>query len=151
MHFRGFAWLLAATAAVAAAYFAVSGIPEDDIRRPLKITDVEGVWSTTSGASLTVRTDGSAELERISEPEADCGQSTTTNQRTYSGSATWEFDSIRDEAPGVRFDFHGPNSGKSCKIYLVVFPEKNAGKGFLFHDDHAQYLRSMPSPDAIDQ
>nr|WSX48254.1 hypothetical protein OG409_04360 [Streptomyces sp. NBC_00974] len=120
---------------------------EDEHRRSLKVADVEGAWSAAGGERLTVRADGSAELERVRVSEASCGQSIGSAPQTYSGPATWEFDTVPDENPGVRFDFHTPGSGKSCKVYLVVFPEERAGKGFLDSDSDVPYLRSTGRSD----
>ncbi|WP_329101808.1 hypothetical protein [Streptomyces sp. NBC_01439] len=113
--------------------------PED----PLAITDVVGAWESSDGARLTVRADGTADLERVTRPSLDCGQSTDAAGRSYTGPATWVFDTYPDEKPGIRFDYQGPATAKPCKIYLVVFSLKEATKGFLPQDPTGvDYVRS---------
>ncbi|MFB6824091.1 hypothetical protein ACFCXA_21150 [Streptomyces virginiae] len=109
----------------------------------LALTDVEGTWQGSDGGRLTVRTDGSADLERVTRPGQECGQSIGAAGRTYTGPAKWVFDTYPDEKPGIRFDYQGPATAKSCKVYLVVFPLQNGAKGFLPQDpDGVQYVRS---------
>ncbi|WP_411107195.1 hypothetical protein [Streptomyces sp. cmx-4-9] len=87
---------------------------------------------------MTVRADGSAELELLAEPTARCGLSNDF----YSGPATWVFDTFPDESPGIRFDFSGPETGDSCKIYLMVFTDEDGTRGYLQHNAAVRYVRS---------
>uniref|UniRef100_A0AAU2JQU4 Proteinase inhibitor I42 chagasin domain-containing protein n=1 Tax=Streptomyces sp. NBC_00049 TaxID=2903617 RepID=A0AAU2JQU4_9ACTN len=140
VHLRSSIWLPAGAVGFLAVLLLAVLVPEGEQRKALKTADVEGTWSAAGGERLTVRADGSAELERVRAPEAGCGQSTGLPPLAYTGPATWEFDTYPDEGPGIRFDFQGPGAGKSCKVYLVV-PE-NGGKGFLPHKADVQYVRS---------
>lgn len=109
----------------------------------LGIADVVGVWQASDGGRLTIRTDGSADLERVTRPGPECGQSTDAAGRSYTGPATWVFDTYPDESPGVRFDYQGPATAKPCKVYLVVFHQKDGTKGFLPQDPPGvRYARS---------
>lgn len=134
-------WLLIGGAGLFAVVLtSVLSVRED--RQVLKVSDVEGTWSNLSGERLTVRADGSAGLERVTQPQAGCGQ---PGARTYTGPATWEFDGYPDEGPGIRFDFQGPDTGQSCRVYLAVSISENAAKGFLPHNAAAQYVRGRSS------
>ncbi|QTI45591.1 hypothetical protein JYK04_03385 [Streptomyces nojiriensis] len=107
------------------------------------VGDVEGVWQGSDGGRLTVRADGSADLERVTRPGPDCGRSTDAAGRSYTGPATWVFDTYPDERPGIRFDYQGPATAKPCKAYLVVFSLKDGTKGFLPQDPPGvHYVRS---------
>lgn len=120
-------------------------LTEDRSPPPLTVADVEGVWSASGGGRLTVRADGSAELERAREPETGCGQSADRIHLTYTGPATWGFDTWPDESPGIRFDYRGAGTGKTCSIHLSVSPDMDDGaKGFLPHDPGPQYERGSP-------
>lgn len=90
-----------------------------------------GVRQGSDGGRLTVRADGTADLERVARPGPNCGQSTDTPARSYTGPATWVYDTHPDERPGIRFDSQGPAAAKLCKVYLVVIPQKESAKGFL--------------------
>ncbi|MFF3315431.1 hypothetical protein ACFYV5_07930 [Streptomyces sp. NPDC003035] len=132
----GAAGLLAA----ALAAFVVEA-SEDSSPPALVVADVEGVWTVQGGSRLTVRADGSAELERVEEPDVNCGQSTGPAPLTYTGPATWVFDSYPDEAPGIRFDYRSRETEKLCEIYLVVGADEHASYGFLPHVADVQYVR----------
>ncbi|MGW7438499.1 hypothetical protein [Streptomyces sp. NPDC054849] len=132
--FIGAAGLLVALLAAFRADFGEDG------EASLAATDVEGAWQGSDGGRLTVRADGSADLERVTRPGPDCGQSTGA-AGTYTGSATWVFDTYPDERPGIRFDYQGPATAKPCKVHLVVVPLKDGTKGFLPHVP-GQYVRS---------
>ncbi|MGW6819835.1 hypothetical protein [Streptomyces sp. NPDC055005] len=105
-------WFLAIAGLVlaASAAFLMDAL-EDNGRATLVISDVEGTWTAAGGGRLTVSADGSAELERVTEPEVNCGQSSGAAPLTYTGPAMWEFDAFPDEASGIRFDFRGPTPG----------------------------------------
>ncbi|MFI8902624.1 hypothetical protein ACIGO7_31295 [Streptomyces virginiae] len=105
-----------------------------DREDPLAIADVAGVWQGSDGGRLTVRADGSADLERVTRPGPECGQSADAAGRSYTGPATWVFDTYPDEKPGISFDYQGPAAAKPCKVYLVVFPREGGAKGFLPQD-----------------
>ncbi|MFF8262580.1 hypothetical protein [Streptomyces virginiae] len=110
---------------------------------PLGIADVAGVRQSSDGGRLTVRADGSADLERVRRPGPDCGQSTDAAGRSYTGPATGVFDTYPDEQPGIRFDYQEPVTAKPCKLYLVVFSLKDGAKGFLPQDPPGvSYVRS---------
>ncbi|MER5773822.1 hypothetical protein ABT144_05940 [Streptomyces sp. NPDC002039] len=139
---RGPVWYLAIAGLVLAASAAfLMDVLEDNGRAALVISDVEGTWTAAGGGRLMVSADGSAELERVTEPEVNCGQSSGPAPLTYTGPAMWEFDTFPDEASGIRFDFRGPDTGKSCRIHLVVHPDGQGGKGFLPHDADMKYVR----------
>ncbi|MFJ3514587.1 MULTISPECIES: hypothetical protein [unclassified Streptomyces] len=109
---------------------------------PLKVTDVEGLWSATDGGRLTVRPDGSAELEGVRDPKEGCGRSNSTVGSAYPGPATWEFDTYPDESPGIRFDYRGIDTGQKCSVYLsITGSDKHGAKGFLPHRPEQQYAR----------
>ncbi|MFF8268905.1 hypothetical protein ACF059_16125 [Streptomyces sp. NPDC016562] len=135
-------WFLVAAGLFVAVLAALRVDLGGDREASLAVTDVQGSWQGSDGGRLTVRADGSAELERVTRPGPDCGQSTGAAGRTYTGPATWVFDTYPDEEPGIRFDFRGPDSGKSCKIYLVVFAGEYGRKGFLPHNADVWYVRS---------
>ncbi|MFJ1569684.1 hypothetical protein ACIOG8_36640 [Streptomyces erythrochromogenes] len=110
---------------------------------PLAIADVAGVWQGSDGGRLTVRADGTADLERVTRPGPDCGRSTDAAGRSYTGPAAWVYDTYPDERPGIRFAYQGPATAKPCKIYLVVFPQKDGARGFLPQDPPGvSYVRS---------
>ncbi|MER5931105.1 hypothetical protein [Streptomyces sp. NPDC002054] len=120
---------------------------EDQSPPPLTVTDVEGVWSASDDGRLTVQADGSAELEGVTEPEVNCGQYTGRNPSTYTGPATWVFDTFPDESPGIRLDYPGPATGKTCRIYLSIsISDKYGIRGFLPHDSDPSYVRGAPHP-----
>ncbi|MFJ3519921.1 hypothetical protein [Streptomyces sp. NPDC090131] len=124
-----------------AALFLLTGCADSDPE--LTVADVEGSWSAVGGGHLTVRADGTADLDRVTRPGPDCGRSTGAAGRTYTGPATWVFDTYPDEKSGIRFDYQGPATAKPCKIYLVVFPLKDGAKGFLPQDpSDVSYVRS---------
>ncbi|MEU4268271.1 hypothetical protein [Streptomyces sp. NPDC026092] len=79
----------------------------------------------------------------MDEPEVNCGQALGPAPLAYTGSATWEFDTYPDEAPGIRFDYRSPQTGKACEIHLVVGMGERATLGFLPHVDRAQYVRGV--------
>ncbi|MFE9466350.1 hypothetical protein ACFYNW_22230 [Streptomyces virginiae] len=136
-------WFIGATGlfvVLVVVFFMHLGEDGDD---PLAITDVVGVWQGSDGGRLTVRADGSADLERARRPGPDCGQSTDAAGRSYTGPATWVFDTYPDEKSGIRFDYQGPATAKPCKLYLVVFSLKDGAKGFLPQDpSDVSYVRS---------
>ncbi|MFD0122998.1 hypothetical protein [Streptomyces virginiae] len=127
-------WFMGVTALFLALMVALLIYLGKDREDPLAIADVAGVWQGSDGGRLTVRADGSADLERITRPGPDCGQSTGAPARSYTGLATWVYDTYPDERPGIRFDYQGSATAKPCKVYLVVFPQKDGAKGFLPHD-----------------
>ncbi|MCX5231511.1 hypothetical protein ABZY16_01670 [Streptomyces sp. NPDC006553] len=146
---RGFVWLMLAAGGVlvAALISFLMDLTEDQSRAPLTVADVEGIWSASDGGRLTVRADGSAELERVMEPETDCGQSAEQVHFSYTGPATWAFDTWPDESPGIRFDYRGSASGKTCKVYLSVSISDETGSvGFLPHDPEPSYMRGAAHP-----
>ncbi|MFE9929569.1 hypothetical protein [Streptomyces sp. NPDC005533] len=109
----------------------------------LEMSDVVGVWQGSDGGRLTLRTDGSADLEKVTRPGPECGRSADAAGRSYTGPATWVFDTYPDENPGVRFDYQGPATAKPCKLYLVVFHQQDGTKGFLPQDPPGvRYVRS---------
>ncbi|MFE5821086.1 hypothetical protein ACFQ7B_04950 [Streptomyces erythrochromogenes] len=119
----------------------------EDHEEPLAIADVAGVWQGPDGGRLTVRADGTADLEQVTRPGPNCGHSTDA-AGSYTGPATWVYDTYPDENPGIRFDYQGPAAAKPCKIYLVVFPLKDSAKGFLPHDRAGvDYTRSADQQD----
>ncbi|MEV7442817.1 hypothetical protein AB0O22_16945 [Streptomyces sp. NPDC091204] len=136
-------WVMGVTALFLALMVALLIHLGRDREAPLAITDVAGVWQGSDGGRLTVRADGSAHLEQAKRPGPDCGQSTDAAGRSYTGPATWVFDTYPDERPGVRFDYQGPATAKPCKLYLVVFSLKDGAKGFLPQDPPGvRYVRS---------
>lgn len=144
---RSFVWLTVAVGGflVATVTGFLVDLTEDQSRPSLTVADVEGVWSASGGGRLTVRADGSAELERVMEPETGCGQSADQIHLTYTGPAAWVFDTWPDEPPGIRFDYRGAGTGKTCSIYLSVVPDMHDGaKGFLPHDPSPWYERGSP-------
>ncbi|WKD34572.1 hypothetical protein [Streptomyces xanthophaeus] len=131
--------VLALLVALPVAFLADLG---EDRESPLAATDVEGTWQGSDGGRLTVRADGSADLEGVTRPGQDCGQSTDAAGRSYTGPAAWVFDTYPDERPGIRFDYQGPATGKPCKVYLVVFSQEDGTKGFLPQDPpEVSYVR----------
>ncbi|MFC9825513.1 hypothetical protein ACFWG6_33725 [Streptomyces erythrochromogenes] len=115
----------------------------EDREDPLAIAEVAGVWQGSDGGRLTVRANGSADLDGVTRPGPDCGQSTDAAGRSYTGPATWAFDTYPDERPGIRFDYQGPATAKPCRIYLVVSLPKDGTKGFLPQDPPGvRYTRS---------
>ncbi|MFE5797012.1 hypothetical protein ACFQ8C_31150 [Streptomyces sp. NPDC056503] len=146
---RRFIWLMAAAGGVlvAALIGFLMDLTEDQSRAPLTVTDVEGVWSASDGGRLTVRADGSAELERVMEPEAGCGQSAGQVHFSYTGPATWAFDTWPDESPGIRFDYRGAAGGKTCKVYLSVSVSDETGSvGFFPRNPEPSYTRGGTHP-----
>ncbi|MFE4309720.1 hypothetical protein ACFQ9H_12890 [Streptomyces sp. NPDC056517] len=146
---RRFVWLMLAAGVVlvAALISFLMDLTEGQSRAPLTVVDVEGVWSASDGGRLTVRADGSAELERVMEPEAGCGQSAGQVHLSYTGPATWVFDTWPDEPPGIRFDYQAGAAGKSCKVYLSVSISDETGSvGFLPHDPEPSYMRGAAHP-----
>ncbi len=140
---RGSVWWFVAAPGLCTALLAAFLVGMGEEHEPeLAVADVEGAWRGADGGRVTVRADGSAELERVTEPRQDCGQSAGLAPDTYTGSATWEFDTYPDEAPGIRFDFPAPDTGKSCKIYLVVVHSKDGTTGGFLPHVRGQYLRS---------
>ncbi|AWZ09028.1 hypothetical protein DRB96_36585 [Streptomyces sp. ICC1] len=116
---RRFVWLsVAAGGCVIAALtsFPVD-LTEDRSGPPLAVNDVEGVWSASSGGRLTVRADGSAELENVPEPGHGCGQAPSA---FHTGPATWVFDTYPDESPGIRLDYPGATPGQMCSVHLSI-------------------------------
>ncbi|MFC8765126.1 hypothetical protein ACFUAG_31020 [Streptomyces sp. NPDC057193] len=100
---------------------------------------MEGVWSASDGGRLTVRADGSAELEKVPEPGPGCGQ---TDSSIHTGPATWVFDTFPDEPPGIRLDYRGPAAGEMCSVYLSIsISEEYGTKGFLPHNADPWYVR----------
>ncbi|KOU73909.1 hypothetical protein ACFV0H_12720 [Streptomyces erythrochromogenes] len=140
---RGSVWWFVGAGGLFTALLAAFLVDMGEEREPeLVVADVDGAWRGADGGRLTVRADGSAELERVTEPRQDCGQSAGLAPDTYTGPATWVFDTYPDEAPGIRFDFPAPDTGKSCKIYLVVVHYKDGTKGGFLPHVQGQYLRS---------
>ncbi|MFJ3819439.1 hypothetical protein [Streptomyces sp. NPDC090056] len=137
-------WLLSviAGAVVGMAIAVLVGLSNDQERPSLSIVDVEGVWTASGGQRLTVRADGSAELERVSEPDEGCGQSASEINLSYTGPATWVFDSWPDESPGIRLDYIGAGTGKKCSIYLAITNTNIGVRGFTPHDPSIRYERS---------
>ncbi|MFI8449028.1 hypothetical protein [Streptomyces erythrochromogenes] len=136
-------WFTGATALFLALMAAFRMELGGDREEPLVIADVAGVWQGSDGGRLTVRADGTADLERITRPGPNCGHSTDAPARSYTGPAAWVFDTYPDERPGIRFDSQGPAAAKLCKVYLVVIPQKEGAKGFLPHDPPGvSYIRS---------
>ncbi|MFC9587866.1 hypothetical protein ACFVJ8_34255 [Streptomyces yangpuensis] len=127
-------WFIGATALFLALVAAFRMELGEDREEPLAIADVAGVWQGSDGGRLTVRADGTADLERVTRPGPECGQSTDAAGRSYTGPATWVFDTYPDENPGIRFDYQGPATAKACKVYLVVFHQQDGTKGFLPQD-----------------
>ncbi len=114
---------------------------------PLTATDVQGTWSAPGGGHLTVRPDGSAQLQRASKPAPDCGLPDEPVPSTYSGPATWVFDTYPDESPGIRLDYPAPLGGKTCRIYLSVLTSDEHGtRGYFAHDGRS-YARDTPQAD----
>ncbi|WP_405790381.1 hypothetical protein [Streptomyces sp. NBC_01367] len=150
---RRFYWYLIAAAglAVAAALIGFLWILTKDQRPPLTPTDVQGTWTAWSSAGgdgrLTVRPDGTADLQQV-KPEPGCGMpSEPVPSGTYSGPATWVFDTFPDEWPGIRFDYTSPLNGKTCKIYLPILISGQHGPlGFFIHDSRSQYKRDTAHP-----
>ncbi|MER8234619.1 hypothetical protein [Streptomyces sp. NPDC094049] len=136
-------WLLVAaggvTVAVVVAFLVALG--GDESGSKLAATDVRGVWSADRGGRLTVRADGSAELERVMEPETGCGQADDEVNLTYTGPARWVIDTHPDEPEGLRFDYVGAGTGKKCSVYLSIVGSVDSGgvKGFLPHDPGPWY------------
>ncbi|MEW2138492.1 hypothetical protein AB0892_18140 [Streptomyces sp. NPDC005409] len=136
-------WFLVAAGLFVAVLAALRADLGEDREASLAVTDVQGSWQGSDGGRLTVRADGSAKLEQVTRPGPDCGQSTGPAGRTYTGPATWTFDSYPDERPGIRFDYQGPATATSCKAYLVVVPHENGTSGFLPQDPNGvRYVRS---------
>ncbi|WP_030721115.1 hypothetical protein [Streptomyces sp. NRRL F-2580] len=136
-------WFMGVTTLFLALMVALLIYLGNDREDRLAIADVAGVWQGSDGGRLTVRADGSADLERITRPGPDCGQSTDAAGRSYTGPATWVFDTYPDERPGIRFDYQGPATAKPCKLYLVVFSLEDGAKGFLPQDpSDVSYVRS---------
>ncbi|MGW7333525.1 hypothetical protein ACWGIU_33980 [Streptomyces sp. NPDC054840] len=136
-------WFMGVTALFLALVVALLAYLGKDREDPLAIADVAGVWQGSDGGRLTVRADGSADLERARRPGPDCRQSTDAAGRSYTGPAAWAFDTYPDERPGIRFDYQGPATAKPCKIYLVILPQKDGAKGFLPQDPPGvSYIRS---------
>ncbi|WP_030852856.1 hypothetical protein [Streptomyces sp. NRRL F-4474] len=106
----------------------------EDREEPLAIADVAGVWQGSDGGRLTVQADGIADLDRTTRPRPGCGQSAEAPARSYTGPATWVFDIYPDEDPGIRFDYQGSATAKTCRVYLVIFPGKNGASGFIPQD-----------------
>ncbi|MFC9390307.1 hypothetical protein [Streptomyces venezuelae] len=133
---RGILWWLAAAVAVSAAALAGSLVSTSEVGSAPRLTaaNVEGVWAKPGGGRLTVRADGSADLEQAPVSKTECGQDTGRSLLTYTGTAAWVFDTHPDEASGIRFDFSGAAAQQSCRIYLVVYDEAG-GRGFIPHDD----------------
>ncbi|MFF3678127.1 hypothetical protein ACFYYS_29655 [Streptomyces sp. NPDC002120] len=146
---RRLVWWFIGAAGLFAALLAAFRIDlGEDRSTSLVVTDVEGTWTSTDGDRLTVRPDGSADLEGVTRPGPDCGQVAGAAGRDYTGPATWVFDTYPDERPGIRFDYRGPSTGKPCKVYLVVVPLKDGTRGFLPQDtDGVRYMRSAGSRD----
>ncbi|WP_157879747.1 hypothetical protein [Streptomyces yangpuensis] len=99
-------WFTGATALFPALVAAFRMELGEDREEPLAIADVARVWQGSDGGRLTVRADGTADLERVTRPGPDCGQSTDAPARSYTGPATWVFDTYPDERPGIRLDSH---------------------------------------------
>ncbi|MEU6210852.1 hypothetical protein ABZ891_13155 [Streptomyces sp. NPDC047023] len=127
-------WFAGATALFLALMAAFRMQVGEDREEPLAIADVAGVWQGSDGGRLTVRADGSADLERITRSGPGCGQSAEAPARSYTGPATWVYDTYPDERPGIRFDYQGFATAKPCKVHLVVVPQKGSATGFLPHD-----------------
>ncbi|WP_406738450.1 hypothetical protein OG365_22875 [Streptomyces sp. NBC_00853] len=135
-------WFLGAAALFVAVLAAFRADLGGDHEVELAVTDVEGVWQGADGGRLTVRADGSADLERVTRPEPDCGKSVWADGRTYTGPARWVFDTYPDETPGIRFDYQGPATGQACKVYLVVVPHEDGAQGGFLPHVEGQYVRS---------
>ncbi|MEU9104952.1 hypothetical protein AB0D54_11375 [Streptomyces xanthophaeus] len=113
---------------------------------PLTVLDVEGVWTTPSGGRLTVRADGSAEVERVPQAQRNCVGDPSSPSYVYTGPATWVFATYPDEEPGIRFDYPATDAGKVCTIHLSV-AGNSSGKGFLPHHASPGYAReASPTP-----
>ncbi|MFJ3505397.1 hypothetical protein [Streptomyces sp. NPDC090135] len=136
-------WLLAVAVTSAAGMVAaiLVGLDSGQDRSSLKVADVEGVWSGSSGQRLTVRADGSAELERVREPDTGCGQSASEIHLSYSGAATWIFDTWPDERPGILFTYEGAGTGKACSVYLSILNTDIGIRGFFPHEPDVRYER----------
>ncbi|MFF4426208.1 hypothetical protein ACFY04_36440 [Streptomyces sp. NPDC001549] len=146
-----FYWCLGAAAGlVVAALIAFLWSLAEDQRPPLTPADVQGTWTSWSapdGGRLTVRPDGTADLQRVAKPAPDCGMPSEPVPSTYSGPATWVFDTYPDEWPGIRFDYQSPLSGKTCTIYLpITISEQNGTLGFFPHDFRSHYKRDTAHP-----
>ncbi|MGW9448594.1 hypothetical protein [Streptomyces sp. NPDC055632] len=118
------------------------GLNSGQDRSSLEVADVEGVWSGSSGQRLTVRADGSAELQRVREPDTGCGQSTSEIHLSYSGAATWAFDTWPDESPGIRFTYQGAGTGKACSVYLSIMNTDIGTRAFFPHEPDVRYERN---------
>lgn len=124
-------WVMGVTALFLALMAAFRMELGEDGEDPLAIADVAGVWQGSDGGRLMVRADGSADLDGVTRPGPDCGQSTDGAGRSYTGPAARAFDTYPDERPGIRFDHHGPATAKPFRIYLVVSLPKDGTKGIL--------------------
>ncbi|MFF8381909.1 hypothetical protein ACF07V_38115 [Streptomyces sp. NPDC015661] len=111
----------------------------------LTVSDVEGVWSASDGGRLTVRADGSAELEKVPDPGPGCGE---TDTAVHTGPANWVFDTFPDESPGIRLDYPGAVTGQTCSVYLSISISDGYGTtGFLPHDAaDLRYVRGPAHP-----
>lgn len=136
-------WVMGVTALFLALMAAFRMELGEDGEDPLAIADVAGVWQGSDGGRLMVRADGSADLDGVTRPGPDCGQSTDGAGRSYTGPAARAFDTYPDERPGIRFDHHGPATAKPFRIYLVVSLPKDGTKGILPQDPPGvRYTRS---------
>ncbi|MFD8642792.1 hypothetical protein ACFV14_21135 [Streptomyces zaomyceticus] len=119
----------------------LTGAPDNP---PLTVSDVQGVWSASDGGRLTVRADGSAELENVLDPGPGCGEA---GSRVHTGPAKWVFDTFPDEPPGIRLDYPGSTTGQTCSVYLSISISDEYGtKGFLPHDAGPWYVRGTTHP-----
>ncbi|MFE4638556.1 hypothetical protein ACFRJ1_35000 [Streptomyces sp. NPDC056773] len=112
-------------------------VPRD---RRLSVSEVEGTWTAASGSRLTVRSDGSAELENVPGPGEDCGTV------MHTGPATWVFGTYPDESPGIRLDYPGAPAGGTCTVYLSIHVSEHRTTGFLPHNATYPYVRGTTPP-----
>ncbi|QES51830.1 hypothetical protein DEJ50_32240 [Streptomyces venezuelae] len=136
-------WTVAAAGLLTAALVSfLTDLTSNQSPPSLTVSDVEGTWSASGDERLMVRADGSAELAGVTEPEVNCGQHTGPNPSRYTGPATWVFDTYPDESPGIRFDYPGPATGKTCRIHLSLsISDQHGTRGFLPHAPDQSYTR----------
>ncbi|WP_145953709.1 MULTISPECIES: hypothetical protein [Streptomyces] len=101
---------------------------------PLAMSDVEGVWRAEGGekARVLIRVDGTADLADVPDGCLPGGGG------HYSGPANWEFDTVLDESPGVRFTYERPDASE-CSVYFAV---PKPGEGYFIEDrEEVNYVR----------
>jgi hypothetical protein len=109
----------------------------------LTAADAEGIWETEGESRLTVRADGSAQLQQVPEADVNCGQITEPAPLTYTGPATWVLDMHPDPDEGqtIRFDYKSPIMDKTCQIHFVVGADEHAGYGYFTDVSDVRYVR----------